>query len=103
MQGGLSPMQLLSVSPSEADHSQLRDILRAPAPDFPPEWSCDLQACATPAEALEALSAGPAIAIVFCEDDLRTGAWKDLLQQFPQLPRAPVLIVTSNLADEDLW
>ena len=41
-------------------------------------------------------------AAVVCEDTLPDGDWTDVLEALPG-PDAPVLIVTSRLADERLW
>jgi DNA-binding response OmpR family regulator len=40
---------------------------------------------------------------VVCERDLPDGTWRDVLEQLGSEPGRPVLIVTSNLADEWLW
>ena len=41
--------------------------------------------------------------VVITERDLPPGDWKDALSALQQLPRQPLLIVTSRLADEELW
>jgi len=43
------------------------------------------------------------VPILITERDLALGNWKDLLTATLQLPRVPLLIVASRLADEDLW
>jgi DNA-binding NtrC family response regulator len=43
------------------------------------------------------------IAVVLCERDLLPGTWIDVLQHIEALPIPPSLIVTSRLADEQLW
>ncbi len=42
-------------------------------------------------------------AVVICERDLSDGDWKLLLDKFDNLPMPPSLIVTSRLADDELW
>jgi DNA-binding NtrC family response regulator len=43
-----------------------------------------------------------AISVVICDSDLPDGDWKDVLQQVLQARSAPVLIVTSRVADHSL-
>ncbi|MGD0773561.1 MAG: response regulator [Candidatus Solibacter sp.] len=43
------------------------------------------------------------IGVVICERNLSPGTWIDLLDNLRPLPNAPPLIVTSRLADENLW
>ncbi|HMD71188.1 MAG TPA: hypothetical protein VKF41_07585 [Bryobacteraceae bacterium] len=43
------------------------------------------------------------IAVVICDRDWMADDWKSLLDQFAGLPRPPMLIVTSRLADDRLW
>jgi len=43
------------------------------------------------------------IPIVVCECDLAPGTWQEMLAQLALLPNPPFLIVTSLLADEQLW
>ena len=43
------------------------------------------------------------ITIVICERDLPDGCWRDLLYAPSPVEEAPLLIVTSRLADERLW
>ena len=43
-----------------------------------------------------------AISVVICDTDLPDGDWKDVLQQVLQARSAPVLIVTSRVADHSL-
>lgn len=43
------------------------------------------------------------IPVVICERDLPDGSWKDVLNYFAEFPDPPVLIVTSESADERLW
>lgn len=43
------------------------------------------------------------ISVVVCERDLDAGTWKDVLNHLTLLPQPPYLIVTSRLADDQLW
>jgi len=43
------------------------------------------------------------VPVLITERDLPFGNWKDLLRATLQLPRIPLLIVASRLADESLW
>ena len=43
-------------------------------------------------------------AVVLCNDELQQGtSWHEVLHAIATLPAAPLLIVTSRLADESLW
>lgn len=42
-------------------------------------------------------------AVVICERDLPDGDWKIVLNRFDSLPMPPNLIVTSRLANDELW
>ena len=43
------------------------------------------------------------ISVVICEAVLPDGNWKDLLARMARSRATPVLVVTSNVADESLW
>src|ERR1035438_1425415 len=43
------------------------------------------------------------ISVVLCERDLLPGTYSDVLEHLRSLPRSPSLIVTSRLADDQLW
>src|SRR5262249_1900637 len=43
------------------------------------------------------------ISVVICEALLPDGSWKDLLARMDVAKASPVLVVTSNVADESLW
>src|SRR5215468_488319 len=43
------------------------------------------------------------ISVVMCEALLPDGSWKDLLVGMERTKASPVLVVTSNIADESLW
>lgn len=41
--------------------------------------------------------------VLICDSDLTDGSWRDLLNELATMPNPPKLIVTSRLADEQLW
>ena len=41
--------------------------------------------------------------IVICESDVAGVSWKEMLEQLKLLEASPSLLVTSRLADEQLW
>lgn len=43
------------------------------------------------------------IPVILCEDKLPDATWKDVLGEVASLPKAPILIVLSPLADDLLW
>jgi len=43
------------------------------------------------------------VSVVICEALLPDGNWKDLLAGMASAQASPVLVVTSNVADESLW
>jgi DNA-binding response OmpR family regulator len=43
------------------------------------------------------------IPVVMCDGDRMPWAWKELLEHFAALPRPPLQIVTSRLANDRLW
>jgi DNA-binding NtrC family response regulator len=93
-------VQVLSVSPSEADHVALYNILQQPALDTDCGWVVHpVSSFASTAEAL----AEHAIPIVISEDNLHPGTWRTILDFISALPDPPLLIVASRLADERLW
>jgi DNA-binding response OmpR family regulator len=49
------------------------------------------------------VSDGNALAVILCDHDRMPEGWKELLEWFAGVPRPPLLIVTSRLADERLW
>jgi DNA-binding NtrC family response regulator len=84
---------LLSVSPNDEDCASLERI-------FESDWT--VIASATVASALSLLRE-IVIPVVICDCDLSSGAWGEMLDHIALLPDAPLLIVTSRLADERLW
>src|ERR1039457_6508410 len=43
------------------------------------------------------------VSIVMCDGDRAQLAWRELLQRLAMLPRPPLQIVTSRLANDRLW
>jgi DNA-binding NtrC family response regulator len=88
-------MSLLSVSPIEDDHNTLYRILD----------SSGLEICkdSSLASAVHTLNAGRRIPVVLCEAKLTPGTWKSVLSATLNMRHPPHLIVTSRLADEQLW
>jgi len=97
-----SSVNLLSVSPAAEDHVSLERIVAEP------EWAnysgakWTLHWSATLGSALTVLRQCP-VPIVICERDLSGSSWKDLLRETAAMPDAPYVIVTSRLADHQLW
>jgi DNA-binding NtrC family response regulator len=92
---------VLSVSPIPEDHAFLRQSLFGSSIEFlDSQWS--LSANSTLAEGLQA-SCEQRVGVVVCESDLAPGTWRDMLEHLQHLPEAPLLIVTTRLADDNLW
>lgn len=87
-------MIILSVSPFQSDHQFLEASAAA--------CKCQLAQAADLAEALAVLNQCE-VSVVLCEHDLVRGDWRDLLRRLLELPHPAALIVTSRLADEQLW
>src|SRR5258708_40160057 len=43
------------------------------------------------------------IPVVLCERDLAPDSWREMLEYLRRMDAPPLLIVTSHLADEQLW
>ena len=95
-------VKILSVSPSEADHAALREILQGAKPDLEMNCRWIVRPVSTVASTAEAL-AEEAIPIVISECNLPSGTWQTILQIISQVPEPPLLIVASRAADERLW
>ena len=93
---------VLSLEPNPPDAAALREILAIPEGSFCPEWNWTLQAARTPAAAMATIRTMP-VHVVVCGCDSQPDAWKEILRQFQSLPKPPLLIVTSRLADDYLW
>jgi len=84
----------LLVSADDEDHRWLGDVFCQQG------WT--LYRAVTLDTALAFLCDNP-VPVLITERDLPLGDWKDLFATMLQLPRAPLLIVASLLADEHLW
>ena len=84
----------LLVSPVSEDHQPLSQIF------LDKGWTLHLTH--TLGSALPVLRERP-IPVVIAERALPCGDWKDLFAALQLLPHHPILVVTSRLADEDLW
>lgn len=87
-------ISVLLVSPHTEDLPNLRRILQNE------RW--ELMLCRSVAEATQRLSQSAA-SIVLCERNLSDGDWKDILQETDKLPNAPLVLVISRHADDNLW
>jgi DNA-binding NtrC family response regulator len=85
--------KVLSVSPLRRDHENLRAILAG---------RCVICDAANFYCARGLLEAEP-FAIVLCEQHLTPYTWRDVLAEVAVLPKRPLVVVTSRLADDYLW
>jgi len=85
---------VLAISPFEEDHVFLTHLFSHSNWQIHQAKSCE--------EALEALHRH-AIPVVLCESEMPDWSWKEALAELGRLPEAPLLIVTSRLADDSLW
>ena len=97
-----SNVVVLSVSPIEEDHVFLEDLMNHSEWTLCPNSKWTIYRSCTLASALTILRE-TRIPIVVCECDLAPGTWQEMLAQLALLPNPPFLIVTSLLADEQLW
>lgn len=87
-------MKVLSISPFDEDHRDLRKILR--------NTSWQQHDALTLADAFEFLR-HDVTAVAICESHLPDGTWKDVLSRLSLMEYTPALVVTSRWADEALW
>jgi DNA-binding response OmpR family regulator len=92
---GNAVIKLLAVMPIEEDHAQLDSML--------PNQKWSIHKAHTLTSAVAQLRKHAPIPLVVCDQDLWPGTWKDLLKRLDCLNDPPFLIVTSRLADEQLW
>ena len=83
---------VLSLSPYADDHAALAEILQS--------WP--LHHAARLPTAMRLLR-NHQIRLIVCERDLPAYSWKDLLRGIADLPKPPLVIVTSRHADDYLW
>lgn len=89
----VSSVTVLAISPANEDHCTLEGIF-------------DDSTEVLHADSLQAAVAvlhDQSVPIVICERDLGPYTWKNVLETIAHLPRPPLLIVASRLADEYLW
>lgn len=91
---------VVCISPLEDDYLSLKRIVSRSQSDGGPNWL--LHAVSTLKVALPLLRTS-SVPIVVCERDLGSNTWKDVLQELMALPNRPLLIVSSQTADEHLW
>ena len=91
---------VLSVGAVQTDHVALQQMLRKSNRIIKTRWK--LVTASTLPRALT-LMRQYQVAIVFCEQALETGSWRDLVAEATAMPQGPMVIVTSRLADERLW
>ena len=89
-----SQIRVLSISRHADDHATLRRILGGLA------WV--VSAVPNCQEAVKQLSREK-ISVIFCESLLEDGTWKSILGHLKGDDHAPLLVVTSRVADEHLW
>lgn len=87
-------VNVLSVSPLAEDHFALQSIFSHSNRAL---YRADCLASAV------AVIRRREIGVVICERELSPGSWIDMLENLRPFPKAPPLIVTSRLADENLW
>lgn len=95
-------VKILSVSPNEADHAALCEILQEKKPYLETNCRWVVHPVSTEALTADAL-AQEEIPIVISECNLSSGSWQTILQIISLIPEPPLLIVASRLADERLW
>lgn len=95
-------VRVLLVSPSDADHAALCEILQQVRQN--PETNCRWLVC--PVISLESVAEvleKQEIPIVISDDSVSPGTWQMIVQRISLVPDPPLLIVTSRWADEHLW
>jgi len=86
-------LSILSISPFEDDHARLQGIL----------GRVSKLVTAQSFSAAKKLLENQNVFLVICERDLSPSTWIECLDYIQSVPAAPLLIVTSRLADERLW
>ena len=85
---------VLCISAQDSDHHSLSHLFSRT------KWTL-LEARSREAAA-RLLRARP-VPVIVCDCTLPDGGWKDVLEEAAALPHPPVVIVTSRLADDQLW
>ena len=89
-------IRVLAVMPSDQDGDMLDRMLPRP------EWSFNRARNVT-AALTQLHDYGRQPALVLCDGDSVGSAWKEILGRLQKMDKPPLLIVTSRLADEQLW
>ena len=88
-------MRILSVSPLEATHVRLREIIR--------QLQWDMDSAYGRADAISVMRSR-SIPVIVCDRDLPDGTWKDILEESALQEYPSYVIVTTRLAhDAHLW
>jgi DNA-binding NtrC family response regulator len=95
-------VRVLSLSPTEEDHTGLYDIFQDDKWKLYTRCKWTLFPIRTLASAAAALRQEE-VPIIISECDLLPGSWREMLEHISFLPDPPLLIVTSRLADDYLW
>jgi len=95
LETGNAVIKLLAVLPGEEDHAQLDSML--------PRQKWAIHKAHNLTSAVAQLKKYAPLPLVVCDRDLWPGTWKDMLKRLDGLNDPPFLIVTSRLADEQLW
>jgi len=84
------------------DEISIKAIFDNPECVFAPDCSWKFRTAHSVDTALEDFQREP-VPVAMCDHDHMPAAWKALLEQFADLAKPPMMIVTSRLADERLW
>jgi DNA-binding NtrC family response regulator len=93
---------VLSISPNEEDHTVLKGIFKAAEWRLYSEAKWHLHPVLTLQSATTVLQQ-IRIPLVLCDTDLSSGGWREIVAQTAALPDFPLVIVSSRMADADLW
>lgn len=95
-------VRILCVEPARGERASLEEIFVQAMPEELPDANWLFQESPTIEAASCALEDG-GFALVLCDNQTTTGTWRELIQALLPLSDPPLLIVTSRLADEQLW
>lgn len=88
-------ISILLVTPSGEDESTVRQMLKT-------KPISKISRCTRVEDVLQQIHA-VSPTVVVCERDLPDGNWKAVLGACEALPKAPLMVVVSKHADENLW
>jgi two-component system response regulator HydG len=88
------PVRVLLISPFDEDHQYLQSILKHS------NWR--QYGARTQKESFELLRED-LTPVVICESQLPDGGWREVLAELARMPRPPLLVVISRMADDRLW